>query len=76
MGLTAQEADIQMSADNQHIKMIAKQNVTVEATEKMALTAKTASLTGRESAGLLSPDTVDVGQGTTVNVSAAVINQS
>ena len=69
------DEEFTLSSKLKSITMKAKQNILADAEDKMALTAKTASLTGRESAGVLSPDTVDVGKGATVNVSARVINQ-
>ncbi|RZK32634.1 MAG: hypothetical protein EOO63_00720 [Hymenobacter sp.] len=72
----AAEEEVKIDSIGTSISLQAKQHILADATEKMELTAETASLTGRKSAGVLSPDTVDVGQGTTVNVSAAIINQS
>lgn len=70
------EEEFAMSSKSKNISLKAKLNISADAKEKMELTAKTASLTGSENAGLLSPQTVDVGKGSTVNVSAGVINQS
>ena len=70
------DEEFTMASKSKSITLKAKQNISAAAQEKMELTAKTASLTGSENAGLLSPQTVDVGKGSTVNVSAGVINQS
>ena len=70
------EDEFTLSSKSKSISLKANKNISADAKEKMELTAKTASLTGSESAGLLSPETVDVGKGSTVNVSAGVINQS
>jgi type VI secretion system secreted protein VgrG len=71
------EEEIAISSHTQSIALAAKVDVKAAAEQNVTLTAtKAASLTGTERAGVLSPTTVDVGQGSTVNISGGVINQS
>jgi type VI secretion system secreted protein VgrG len=71
------EDEIALNSHTQSIALVAKVDVKASAEQNVTLTAtKAASLTGTERAGVLSPTTVDVGQGSTVNISGGVINQS
>ena len=71
------EDEIAIGSNTKSIALKAKVDVKATAEQNVALTAtKAASLTGTERAGVLSPTVVDVGQGSTVNISGGVINQS
>ncbi len=73
----AAEEEVKIESNTKTVALKAKTDLTGEAQNNLTLTAtKTASLAGSERAGVLSPDTVDVGQGNTVNISAGIINQS
>ena len=63
------EDDVKVSAKTKGISLKAQKNIVADATEKL-------QLTGTQGAGLTSPQTVDLGTGATVNISATVVNQS
>lgn len=63
------EDDVKVTAKTKGIGLKAQKDIVVEATEQL-------QLKGTKGAGLTSPKTVDLGTGTTVNISATTVNQS
>lgn len=63
------EDDVRVSAKTKGISLKAQKDIVAEATEQL-------QLKGTKGAGLTSPKAVDVGTGTTVNISATTVNQS
>jgi uncharacterized protein involved in type VI secretion and phage assembly len=63
------EDDVKVTAKTKGISLKAQQDILAEATQKL-------QLKGDQGTSLTSPQTVDIGTGSTVNISASVVNQS
>ncbi len=71
------EDDVKIGAKNKGISLKAQQDVVLKAEKDVVADATgKVQLKGAKGAGLTSPQTVDLGTGQTVNISATTVNQS